>query len=285
MIFSEIKSAIDLWERLRKWYGSLNNDTETVAARFVRLFESHGVHRNQIPRFFGNGLTLKDVQEDSLLISKLDEDLLETACKLFAVRREWLDGAEARAHTEHDFYKRPADFLIFINERKAANIEGELSGELFAPEDASSNAEAILILKEVIGYIGSEQIYRYYLCNNWSFSYWKARAYLTACIAIAWKSHVFIHGTFAPVKSISKLATGEILLGDQKTGVETLHGKKWYPEDMAFNPEVYLKGIDSELNGFGIKSAITLWLDLENQGFMDTGMENNSRKLFNEKAG
>ena len=128
MIFSEIKSAIDLWERLRKWYGSLNNDTETVAARFVRLFESHGVHRNQIPRFFGNGLTLKDVQEDSLLISKLDEGLLETACKLFAVRREWLDGAEALAHTEHDFYKRPADFLIFINELKAGNIEGELSG-------------------------------------------------------------------------------------------------------------------------------------------------------------
>ena len=28
-----------------------------VAPRFIALFESHGVHRNQIPDFFGHGIT------------------------------------------------------------------------------------------------------------------------------------------------------------------------------------------------------------------------------------
>ncbi|HYD57382.1 MAG TPA: hypothetical protein VEB41_10790, partial [Burkholderiales bacterium] len=62
---------------------------DTLAARFVSLFESHGVHRNQIPRFLNAGLALRDVQDDSALVSGLNDSLLDAACEKFAVRREW----------------------------------------------------------------------------------------------------------------------------------------------------------------------------------------------------
>jgi hypothetical protein len=45
----------------------------------LRLFETHGVHRNQIPRFFGHGLKLKHIQAESVLIEQLDEPVLSAA--------------------------------------------------------------------------------------------------------------------------------------------------------------------------------------------------------------
>lgn len=115
MVFSEINSALSLWGKLKELYRSWKHPkappAESVTARFVRLFETHGVHRNQIPRFFGHNLTLKDVQDDASLIAKLDEEMLADACTRFAVRREWLDGSEKKVHPEHDFYKHPEEFV------------------------------------------------------------------------------------------------------------------------------------------------------------------------------
>lgn len=85
---------------------SITPPAETVATRFVGLLESHGVHRNQIPRFIGHGLTLTDVQDDTALLAKLDEPLLDAVCTQFAVHREWLDGAGPQIHPVHDFYKQ-----------------------------------------------------------------------------------------------------------------------------------------------------------------------------------
>lgn len=132
--------------------------------------------------------------------------IFDDACQLFAVRREWLYGADAVAHPHHDFYKHPEEFLRFIKELKAENPEGQLDGVLFSPENPDFNSVAILVLDEIIGWVGNEAIYRYHLCNNWSYSYWKSRAYLTACIAIACKSRVYIRGTTGSKKKIDKLA-------------------------------------------------------------------------------
>jgi len=60
----------------------------TVSSRFVQLFEEHGVHRNQIPRFFGNGLTLADIETNTKLLPKLTPEFLQAAADLFAIRIE-----------------------------------------------------------------------------------------------------------------------------------------------------------------------------------------------------
>jgi len=289
MVFGEIISALSIWDRFWKWHGSRKNPAtpppETVAARFVRLFETHGVHRNQIPRFFGYELTLKDIQNDESLLTKLDEDMLSSACARFAVRREWLDGAETQAHPYHDFYKYPKEFLRFLDSLKANNPEGNLQGVLIAPNERAWDAGALLLLQETIGHIGDKSIYRYHLCNNWTFSYWKARAYLTACVAIAWKMKIYIHGINEPKNTIDQIAYGETLLGWQGEGIWKFGSVTWNPEDMALEPNEFLNGIDPEKENFGLKSALKLWLELQEEGLMDAGLRIETGQLFQQELG
>lgn len=151
------------------------------------------------------------------------------------------------------------------------NPEGDFHGVLIAPEERDGHVEALLILQETIGSVGDKPIYRFHLCNNWSFTYWKSRAYLTACVAIAWKRHAFVHGVSRPTKKIAQLANGETLLGWTGEGIWNFGPVRWHPEDMALEPGAFLNGINPEQDDFGIKSGLKLWFDLAGQGLMDIG--------------
>lgn len=260
---------------------------DTVSSRFIQLFESHDVHRNQIPRFFGHGLTVKDVQDEAALLGKLDEPLLDAACRLFGVRREWLEGADFKVYPCHDFYKHPEDVAPFLKALKDNNPDGGLDGILITP--VTKGGEALIVLSEVVGAIGEKPIYRYYLCNNWLFDYWKSRAYLTAFIAIAWKHGVHIRGSSRPSKEIRRIAQGESLLVSEDGSALGRHSKLWYPEDMAIKPDDYLAGVDPELNEFGVQAALNLWLELEDNGYMSTGLSmyprENVRASFEQALG
>lgn len=287
-MIGEILTGLNILEKLGKLWqwlrGRKSKPVESVATRFVRLFESHGVHRNQIPRFIGDGLTLQAVQDDASLLAKLDETLLDAACSKFAIRREWLDGVEAQIHLCHDFYKHPERFSRFIESLISSNPDGELCGVLVAPDKPAPNTETLLVLQEVVGWVGDKPVHRFHLCNNWVLDYWKSRAYLTACIAIAWKRAVYIHGVRLHSKQIARLAHGESLLGWQGEGISKLGPIRWHPEDMALKPEAFLDGLDPEQDNFGIKSGLRLWLDLEKQGLMDSGDRNtDGRQLFQQE--
>ena len=156
------------------------------------MFESHGVHRNQIPGFFGHGLSIADVQSDALILTKLNEDLLKDACDFFGVRREWLDGADNEIYKQRRFYKNPKDFIEFIAALKANNPNGQFDGRVIAPDVDGGDNEAILIIRESVGFIEDRTIYRAHFCDTWVFDYWRSRAYLTACVAIAWKNRIYI---------------------------------------------------------------------------------------------
>jgi hypothetical protein len=273
-VFDQIEAFFALTDRIKRWRRSKTALTdESVASRFIRLFESHGVHRNQIPRFFDHGLRLADVKDASVLLPRLDEPMLDDACRLFAVRREWLDGAEKRIYPCHDFYKRPDQFASFVDGIASENPQGDIDGLLIVPEPPGHEPEALLIIEESVGFVGDKAIRRFHLCNNWSFAYWKARAYLTACVAIAWKRDIHIRGIYSPAKELSKIVEGESLLGWQGEGLQAIHGKRWDAEDMALKPEVYLRGIDPERQRYGLRAALELWLDLDGQGLMDTGLD------------
>ncbi|WP_373509807.1 hypothetical protein [Thiocapsa sp.] len=166
-MLDQIDAFFSLLDRGRAtWNRYRGAGEETIAGRFIRLFEAHGVHRNQIPRFFGHGLTLKHVQSDSVLIEQLDETALHAACERFAVRREWLDGASDQVYVCRDFYKRPEDFLAFIGalaEQKPAN---EIRGALAFPERSDLDTQAALLLEEEIGAIEERTISRF-SCLQW----------------------------------------------------------------------------------------------------------------------
>jgi hypothetical protein len=170
----------------------------------------------------------------------------------------------------HDFYKKPEEVLPFLNALREANPEGNLDGILIAPE--GEKGEALVLFSECIGWVGDKAIYRYHLCTNWLFDYWKSRAYLTAFIAICWKRGVHIRGTYLPEMDIKRIASGEMLVCTEDGSPGVGGSRLWHPEDMALRPDEFISGVDSEEDQFGIKSALRLWLDLEHQGYMDTGL-------------
>lgn len=258
-----------------------------IASRVIHVFEAHGVHRNQIPRFFGHGLTLEDVQRDECLLPKLTDALLEEVCKTFALRREWLDGADENAYEVHCFYKHPEDFASFIDDLKAENPDGVIDGVVIAPVERVGEARALLVLEEQVGWVGDTPIFRYHLCDEWVFSYWKCRAYLAACVAIAWRKQIYLQGVTAKSKDVRRLVKDATLMAWRSAPISRI-GQRWYPEDMCLKPEVFLNGIDPEHQRYGVRAGLALWLDLHSEGWMETGLsmyeQSAVRALFEHAA-
>lgn len=269
-MIDQLVAAIDLFDRMKNGYRKWRNPPqESVAARFVRLFEAHGVHRNQIPRFFGHGIRLSDLQSDESLLLKLDESVLDDACGRFAVRRTWLDGVDLQVYPHHEFYKYPNDFARFIAQLRADNPNGQIGGILVSPSRPTVNAPAILILQEYIGELGDKAVYRHHLCTGWLFEYWKSRAYLAACVAVAWNAGVYTRGLVAAPDAISAFTEGYLLIGEKE--LNRLSRSVWHPEDMALNPAVFLHQLDFERENYGVRAGLSLWLELEQEGLMDLG--------------
>jgi hypothetical protein len=194
-MLNEIAAGFSLWDRFKKHFATEKqaSEVDSVASRFIRLFEKHGVHQNQIPRFFGHGLTLADVADHEKLLSKLTHEILQSACELFAVRLAWLEGVDEKIYETHDFYKRPEDYAEFLAQLIADGKHRTIP-KLVLSTDPSRGEDALLVLEEQIDIIENEPVIRYHLCSNWDSKYWKARADLTACIAMTLKQHVYIKG-------------------------------------------------------------------------------------------
>jgi hypothetical protein len=264
--FLKWKRARDEREQTVEKYGHWAANT-TLASRFVQLFERHGVHRNQIPRFFEHGLTVKDVSSDETLIEKLTETVMQDACDLFAVRREWLDGVSDEVYEIHHFYKYPAEFEQFIQRLTGESEEiGRLRGKVIIPSSKNIRSDALFFIEEIIGYLGNEPICRFHLTGTWSYDYWKCRAYLAACVSIACRNGCHVSGS----------VLDRIELKHITQGVEFIHplvlrssGQRWEPEDMAYDPVVFLNDLDKSGHANSKQLALELWLNLVEEGWMD----------------
>lgn len=279
IMLDQIEAAFCLWDRFTK---STKTKEELVSTRFIRLFESHGVSRNQIPRVFEHGLTLADMADNRVLLEKLalDDSIIKDACNLFAVRREWLDGASSQVYPIHFFYREPETAIEFIE--KLNIVEGHFATILFAfkPATESASAPALLVFQEEIGTIDDNPdnpYYRYHLCSGYFYSSSKDRPYLTALIATCFLRRILVKGLIVSEKVIAAMASGEILppLLKKAKGI-------WHPDDMPDRPEIFLDGISDDKIG-----ALEVWLELESKGYMKLGIDRNheqkTKKLFDQE--
>lgn len=285
MVLGEIDSAISLWERVQKLRKKPEvKQRDSIAKRFFELFEAHGVHRNQIPKFLadtrGKTLTLADVSDEQRLLESLDDELLDTACELFAVRRAWLDGASDQIYDTHCFYKNTAEFSGFIEQLNGRS--DSVGGMLYVSKpkkrwllpEQRSESMALLVLEEKVGEViegeQSKGIYRFHLCSDWVYNYWKCRAYITSCVAVAWSKSVCIQGHYVQPEDIEKRSEGNqfMLLSDIE-GLSRISGDRFYPDDMALCPEKYLEDVDE--GEFGKQAALGKWLELAEEGWMRLG--------------
>lgn len=264
---------------------------ESVVERFILLFEKHGVHRNQIPRFFGHGLTLDDVSSPEKLRPKLTHDVLQAASDLFAIRLEWLECADNTIYPiyQHQFYQAPERFQQFLTDLQSNGDRHRLSAHFVVSNHSKQrDYNALLYVKEAIGELGDTQISRYHLCSHqWIHQYWKARADLAACAAIACATLGDAWG-FQTAADISDFDCGERFLSDIDTlpnqrKISTNPKRKtqlWRPEDWVADPKSFLDGVDE--GDFGKANALARWLEYAKAGYMDTKFPEyaNAKELF-----
>lgn len=259
-----MESIQRLWSKWRQ-----KPAAETLAGRFLRLFEAHGVHRNQIPRFFGHGLRLSDVQDEAALLPCLTEPHLADACILFGVERQWLERGDGNAHKRHHFYLQPVAFGKFLEEVMANKTlnEVELSTTLFGVLD-SRDLGSSLVLSEPIGLLNEEVIYRYHLVDCGPLGYWKARVSAAALVAQAVNRDVWVTGRLCDAKLLRELTYVKDLVGTEERKQLMASSRRLEAEDWLLDPHVLLEGVDPERDNFGITSALELWLKFNSDGLM-----------------
>jgi hypothetical protein len=177
MIFSELKSLLDIVTKLRSFTSKSEQPELSIYNRFVGVFQKHGVGLNQIPRFLDDGLTVANIQNENALLPCLTEERLHRVCSLLAIKRGWLDGAETAMFPEHLFYKNLGEFADFLAHHKIDYCY------LLYPK-SRRDVSAVLILKESIGFVEEREIYRYHVESDLVFNYWKCRAYIAAIFSM-----------------------------------------------------------------------------------------------------
>lgn len=265
-LFQLGEKLVGYWKKWRK-----QPEPETLAGRFVRLFEAHGVHRNQIPRFFGHGLQLKDVQADAALIQCLTDEHLADACQLFGVERKWLERGEGNAHVRHHFYLQPLAFGRFLDALLAASKEmpdTEVTAVLFGALERHSQVESTFVVSEPIDHLNNEVIYRYHYVDAGPLGYWKARVSTAALVAQALGRVAWISGRNCHAKLLRELTYDKDLVGVQEHDRLMNGSRRIEVDDWLLEPEALLEGVDPERNSFGTLSALELWLKLDAEGLM-----------------
>lgn len=271
-MLDQVEAFFSLVDRFRRFCNKQSQQPapENLAGRFIRLFEAHGVHRNQIPRFFDHGLQFKDVQDDAALLACLTDKHLADVCELFAVERQWLERGEGRVHARHQFYLHPLAFAAFLNDLLASHkpVEGaDLRATLYgALQD--TQVESTLVVSVPIGLLNDHVIYRYHLVDAGPLGYWKARVSAAALVAQALGRNLWVSGLNCDAKQLEKLTYAEGIWGLREQDLLTEGSRRLEVDDWLLEPAAFLEGVDPELHRFGTLSALDLWLTLEAQGLM-----------------
>ncbi|GEM_PF-1186958 len=246
---------------------------ECVATRFINLFQSHGVTASQIPKFFDHGLSIHQCSSIENLNSVLTNEMLDDAAALFAVNVDWLHGVTDQIYDGHDFYKYPTQYEHFLKKLLQTNHDFFAYAIKAQTHVSDHGYDALLLISETIGDINERRVYRYHICKNWDIRYWKSRAYFAACCAITLRSpRVPLIGRLAPQEWIQALSEGtELMEYDYEAfvGEPKLPGHSgWHIDEFVERPEVYLEGIGDEFGDNSANMAISMWLNLDKQGFM-----------------
>lgn len=249
------------------------SDLNCIGHRFISLFESHGVNRAQIPAFFDHGLTIHQCSTPGILKENLTSEMITDACELFNINLDWLYGASDEIYEVLDFYKNPRKFESFLD-KLMKSAKNEIEGfAIRASETTNYNGyDALILYTETIGELNNRPIYRYYFCGKWSIYYWKSRCYYAACCAISLRNKVYLSGRVTSQKWIQNVSEGKRLIEYDYTyfkGEPIIPDSSfWSVDEFVERPSVFIKDIDKEKDNYGIRAALSMWLDLDRDGFM-----------------
>lgn len=290
-----INSGFQLFKNLKSLpfnkgkYSSTDTLKNTITERFIHLFECHGVHRNQIPAFFGYGITLHAMTDLAELSKQLTPEILHQAASLFGINQDWLECVSDKIYNVPDFYKHPEDFEEYIALRM--QTPNDLwCYVLRTPESAKNgdDSDGAFLFVETIGAINNREIVKYYPVGHLRIGYWKSRADFAANCGLLVKSGIQQVGKFANKDWLSQINSGKVMpeYDYQNGSVAVALSGVWYVDEFFEQPEYFLKGVDADTNKFGLRSAVNRWLYWSAKGYFDAFGDDSHpscRKLFETK--
>jgi hypothetical protein len=249
-----------------------DSNVESISTRFVALFKSHGVHRNQIPEFFDHGLDIPSCATDDELFKKLTPEILNDAVKLFGVNKDWLESSSNEIYDIPFFDKHPEEFEAYIvNLLKNTSDEKVIAYVLKADKQPFYREyDVLIVLAETVGFVNGREIYKYHLLGQWVNSYCRSRADFAACCALLYKYKLLVLGRVVELKWLMKLINGIQLLKynfDGKQGINFPDKGRWSVDEFIEVPDEFLKDMDTE-GGQTTSWAIEHWLKLSSKGYM-----------------
>jgi hypothetical protein len=263
----DIEAFFALKDRFNKWHRPEPLVTNT-AQRFIYLFEAHGVARVQIPRFFGHNLTIYQVEHESELLKVLNAGLLDAAATLFSVRVEWLEGATEEIYQINHFYQQPYMFGTWLDSLLETAGEHNINGWLLTTQFKTDEYDALILMREKVGELAGQSVYRYHFCEQWIFSYWKCRADIAACVAQAWKRNSYVLGKRVNTDLFSRLLTLKLIPDSERDNTK-IRGQPFHAEDLTIHPDFYTQGLAE--GQFGKDYALGRWLEHYDRGLMGAG--------------
>ena len=268
----------ELWKLLSFGRSQLRKNQEmdlpiigdSITSRFIQLFESHGVHRNQIPEFFDYGLTLADLQSEERLIEKLTPEILRKAAELFLVNSEWLSHGKTEIFPQHHFYKYPDKFGKYIDELLSPDSSKDIEGYVLTIKPPyKQDYDTLILLKEEIGLIGERTIYRYHYCSGWRITYWKCCADIACCIAQAQQRNIYFAGKTVDASWIESFSDGMRLpnYDFEMAEIDLPHSGYWSAGEFVDIPEQFIKPLNQK-DGYSVASAINRWFEYHKKGLI-----------------
>jgi len=189
----------------------------TVAYRFLKLFNDHGVKNTQIQRLIPE-VTLEKVTDPMAMLPALTNDVLDRTAKLFGIERAWLDGVDLRMCRCRAAYQCPQEFFDELAALSRPHVWHPVRAFCVDPKfDRKSGKRQPLVLvfaEKIADWDDGGELVRFRpLTEEWLWDYPKSRLQLKAMLRAA---HDHCGISVVPIhvvdeKTLRELAEGQVV--------------------------------------------------------------------------
>lgn len=213
-------------------------EIEALVKRWWSIFDGHGVLRNQIPALLPQfTLPLSALASWPETVDLLTPDVLDATCRLFNVRRPWLDGEDRRIYEAitldrhlHYFLKT---LLAWRKETEEVTLIVMRDGK--RPLHEEYRQAGGLLLRAQAWELGEKQVFRYAPVVDFGGWGWEAHRLLAkAAILAAVKLECWVFGRVMPRRDIERIA-GEEAFPESLVGNPCR--QDWYPDEFVYRPQ------------------------------------------------
>ncbi|ELV7516902.1 hypothetical protein QMU85_001891 [Photobacterium damselae] len=213
------------------------NPVFKLAERFLEVFESHGVHLNEIPRCIPKkyGISLVELANKDKLIEKLTPDLIDWFCSTFNIRRDWLEANGNYIYDTKNYYKNEHSLLRLLKDLKEQHhsymrvIAYKNIEELDRDGERSQYVNLLIVIPAFK--IDDRLVMKYIPTSTlWDWGYWRSRYQFKGITRVCYKKlNLTFDGYTLESEKMAELSSGKVF---PKLIIDEIPmGYTWYPDD------------------------------------------------------